>query len=108
VDTVNDTGVTPLMAAAQEDHVQTVRLLINLEADREKREQESGCTALIITAASGNTKALVELLTRGARLEAKSFVSKNPLLKNACTLFGIHVFEGRGNCLDFSSEEWTV
>lgn len=83
------------MAAAQEDHVQTVRLLINLEAHREKREQESGYTALMIAAASGNTKALVELLTRGARLEAKSFVSKNPLFKQSCTLFCTGVSVGR-------------
>ena len=75
VDTVDFMHATPLMAASQENHVQVTRLLIDYEADKEKRDQNSGFTALHYAADAGKIETLEVLLNRGADIEALSKVS---------------------------------
>lgn len=61
-------GWTPLMAAANEGHLDTVRVLLENEADVNTKD-EDGYTALALALSCGNADIVHALLDRGADVE---------------------------------------
>lgn len=71
-------GVTPLIAAAEAGHFQTIRLLVNAGADV-NRSDASGFTALMGAARAGHPSMVEFLLARGAHLDAVDASGRNAL-----------------------------
>lgn len=71
-------GVTPLIAAAEAGHFQTVRLLVNAGADV-NRSDASGFNSLMGAARAGHPSMVKFLLERGARLDAVDANGRNAL-----------------------------
>ncbi|KLO80962.1 Uncharacterized protein LW93_9210 [Fusarium fujikuroi] len=74
-------GRTPLAVAAQHDHADIVRLLLDWGADPRARDN-CGATALNITMRShGNRTIIKNLLDKGASIEAKDRRGSTPLIQ---------------------------
>ncbi len=85
IDLANDAGETALMMAALRDHDSWVQRLLDLGAriDGPGEGVKPGWTPLHYAAAAPGTKALVLLLARGARIDARSPNGTTPLMMAA-------------------------
>lgn len=64
-------GVPALMWAAEGDHIDIVRLLLDEGADVNAKKTKNGTTVLMETAEEGNTEVVKLLLDRGAKVNVK-------------------------------------
>ena len=78
MDTVDDIGKTALHWAAQEGHVEIIRVLFSRNCPIDIRDK-SGLTALHDAAACGQTEAVVELIKNGADKNTKTAILGTPL-----------------------------
>jgi ankyrin repeat protein len=78
VDELNQAGVTPLMLAAQEGHLEVVRLLLNHGATIDL-QTSGGLTALMCAMLRNQEEVALELLKRGANPSIKDEAGQDAL-----------------------------
>ena len=90
-------GRTALAIAANNNHVEAMKLLLNKGAELEAKDKD-GRTALVVAARNGHFKAMELLLDKGAELEAKDEVGRTALVIAASYkhVTAMHVLLDRG------------
>jgi ankyrin repeat protein len=71
VNQLDQRGWTPLMAAADEGHIDIVRLLIDWGADINAKRKDDGYTALMIASYKGRADIVKLLIECGAKVDAR-------------------------------------
>ncbi len=79
VNTTTMNGNTPLMLAAEEGHLSTVRMLVLHDAEIDKKDKQ-GLTPLMKAVLNGYAEIVALLLRSGADIEAKDHQGRTPLL----------------------------
>eukprot|EP00934_Nitzschia_sp_Nitz4_P000144 Nitzschia sp. Nitz4//scaffold23_size168460//114408//117133//NITZ4_002234-RA/size168460-snap-gene-0.165-mRNA-1//-1//CDS//3329543680//144//frame0 len=79
VDTASAEGVTPLIAAASEGQLESLKLLIAAKADVNAKDTD-GTTALMASSARGHLEVVKALLAAGASVNAQNSDGHTPLM----------------------------
>lgn len=79
VDTPSDEGITPLIAAASEGHVEAVKLLINHKADVNAKDKDE-TTSLMAASARGHADIVDVLISAGAQVNEQNIDGHTALM----------------------------
>ena len=81
VDASDETGMTPLIDAAQRGQLDVVEILLAKGAAIDVRRKTDSCTALYLAAQNGHEDVVAVLLAKEAQVDLADYLGKTPLLQ---------------------------
>lgn len=98
VDSVNDSGITPLICASQKGHIDICQLLLQAGANINCKSQHSGQTALLVAVDNKQFSVVELLLEWGADVQMTDNVGITPLYmavdSNCCPIVKLLIEAG--------------